>query len=142
MSRIETFSYAPKTIAAHGVQEWMFVPGETNTETARAVLARPQEYGFAVQRAACLWLRDHGDWLDRERARLVLQVLDAEARKAMLQRGSNARFNGAIRQTLTWMVIAIWATLAAFWLLHIGQKAYGQYQHDAARFAAGSAVQE
>jgi hypothetical protein len=134
--------YAPAVIAAADVQEWIFVPHEDNTETARAVLARPQDYGFAVQQAACLWLRDHGDWLDRERARLVMQVLKAEACKVMRVHAAARRWHNAFWQTAKWTGIAIAATLIAFWLLHIGHKAYGQYQYDAARFAAGSAVQE
>jgi hypothetical protein len=134
--------YAPAVISAPGVQEWIFVPHEDNTETARAVLARPQDYGFAVQQAACLWLLDHGDWLDRERARILLEVLKAEAELAMLMHETRKQQNNAFWGAVKWTGIAIAAALAAWWLLHIGQKAYGQYQYDAAQFAARHAVND
>lgn len=139
---IQTRVYAPAVISAPGIQEWLFVPHEQNTETARAVLARPQDYGFAVQRAACIWLQTHGDFMDRNAARMVLEVLDAEARKAMLTAGAIRA-----RQNWLWPVLRVFgyglaAGLVALWLLHIGQKAYGQYQYDTARIAQVAGVQE
>ena len=57
----------------------ILVPRETNTTAARDVLAYPQNYSDSVLRAACLWLRDNGDWMDQERARHLLKVLDRQA---------------------------------------------------------------
>ena len=61
-----------------GFDDVILVPRETNTESARAVLAYPQNYSESILRAACLWLRDHGDWMDQERARHLLRVMDRE----------------------------------------------------------------
>ena len=68
-----------------GYDDVIFVPRESNTEAARAILARPDENTETMLRAACIWLRDNGDWLDQERARHLLRVLDAEARVASRQ---------------------------------------------------------
>lgn len=68
-----------------GHDDVIFVPRESNTETARAVLARPEDHTETMLRAACLWLRDNGDWIDRGRAENLLRVLDAEARMASRQ---------------------------------------------------------
>lgn len=62
-----------------GHDDVILVPRETNTETARAVLARPAGQTESIMPAACIWLRDNGDWTDQERARHVLKLLDREA---------------------------------------------------------------
>lgn len=53
---------------------------ESNTETARAVVARPDQHTATDLRAACIWLGRAGDWMDQERARHLLKVLDREQR--------------------------------------------------------------
>lgn len=67
-----------------GPDDVILVPRESNTDTARAVLARPQEYSDSILRAACIWLRDYGDWMDHERASRLLKVLDAQASEEAL----------------------------------------------------------
>lgn len=61
-----------------GHDDVIFVPRESNSETARAVLARPSDHTKTMLRAACIWLRDNGDWLDQERARHMLRALDLQ----------------------------------------------------------------
>lgn len=68
-----------------GHDDVIFVPRESNTETARAVLVRPEDHTETMLRAACIWLRDHGDWIDHGRATHLLRVLDAEARMVSRQ---------------------------------------------------------
>ncbi|GLS86649.1 hypothetical protein GCM10010873_16230 [Cypionkella aquatica] len=61
-----------------GHDDVILVPRETNTEAARAVLARPSLHTENMMRAACIWLRDNSDWIDQERARHVLKMLDRQ----------------------------------------------------------------
>ena len=63
-----------------GYDDVILVPRETNTTAARDVLAYPQNYSDSVLRAARLWLRDNGEWMDQERARHLLKALDRQAR--------------------------------------------------------------
>lgn len=63
-----------------GHDDVILVPREANTEAARAVLARPDQHTESMVRAACICLRDGGDWMDQKRARHLLKVLDREAR--------------------------------------------------------------
>lgn len=56
------------------------VPRQSNTETARAIVARPDQHTASVLRAACIWLGHAGDWMDQERARHLLKVLNREQR--------------------------------------------------------------
>lgn len=58
----------------------ILVPRETNTEASRDVVANPQNFSDSVLRAACIWLRDNGDWMDQERARHLLKTMDRDAR--------------------------------------------------------------
>lgn len=64
-----------------GYDDVMLVPRGSIADTARAVLASPADNTESMLRAACIWLRDNGDWVDQERARHLLQQLDREARR-------------------------------------------------------------
>lgn len=68
-----------------GYDDVMLVPRESIADTARAVLASPDDNTESMLRAACIWLRDNGDWLDQERARHMLKVLEQQQRLTFAQ---------------------------------------------------------
>lgn len=89
-----------------GHDDVILVPRESNADVARDVLARPSAHTESMLRAACIWLRDNGDWVDRERARHLLARLDHEA-AIEAQWVANARQRAVIGLIFVVCVVAI-----------------------------------
>lgn len=107
---------------------------ELNSETARAVLARPDLYSLDVQRSACAWLMQNGDWMDYERARHLLAAIMRDGEEV-----EQARFEAKIWRLVQWFLGVILAVALAFAVGMAAEKAMRQYAHDAAMAAEWAA---
>lgn len=103
-----------------GYDDVILVPRENNTDTARAVLASPADNTESMLRAACIWLRDNGDWVDQERARHLLLQLDREARR----KADDAAWSARERRELALAGLFILVCIAAISVFDV---AWGQH---------------
>lgn len=103
-----------------GYDDVMLVPRESIADTARAVLASPDDNTESMLRAACIWLRDNGDWVDQERARHLLLQLDREARR----KADDAAWWARVRRELAMAGLLILVCVAAISAFDV---AWGQH---------------
>lgn len=88
-----------------------------NLDTARAVIQNPQKHSVDDQRAACVWMMNHGDWLDYERAvallRVVLRDWDAAEQR---------RVEARTKHALKWLIIGMLVAAVGLWIGVLAEK--------------------
>lgn len=70
---------APRAAGIPSAAIFSFPADGSIIDTARDVLARPDDFREDQLRDACQYLRDHGGWMDGERAIALVRALDRQA---------------------------------------------------------------
>lgn len=115
---------APQAAVVPEAAVLSFPADDACMDTARDVVARPDNYRDDQLRDACKYLRDHGDWMDHERAIALVRALDRQAALRKAYAAAGAQQAREVREVCIagLIILIVIAGIAAFdvaWTRHL-----------------------